>query len=237
MLAIYLKMQLKSLSTGGVLEYSGIEDSFAEELALDLSERTDDVRNTIAFLLDHGLCICDDGTHYVLPWVEENTGSETAATQRWRDWKKRHDVGEVLETNKTPTDCKRTANAEKEIEKEKDKDIEIEKEKDKEKENSAFYAQWIKEYPLGEIDPKETRQAWDKLKVDETLFVSIMDGLRKWKRAWDDPKYIPYPATWLNNHRWEAEPPKRKKHFSYERDDFITEEQFNAMVIDLGGEA
>ena len=148
MLAIYLKMQLKSLSTGGVLEYSGIEDSFAEELALDLSERTDDVRNTLAFLLDHGLCICDDGTHYVLPWVEENTGSETAATQRWRDWKKRHDVGEVLETNKTPTDCQRTANAEKEI------DIEIDnkreyKEKRKRKRNMAL------NYPQTEINQKD----------------------------------------------------------------------------------
>ena len=33
---IYLKMQLKALRTGGVLEFTGIEKEFAEELSLDI---------------------------------------------------------------------------------------------------------------------------------------------------------------------------------------------------------
>lgn len=113
---IYLKMQLKALNSGGYLEFTGIEDEFADELALDIDERPDDVKVTLLFLLQYGLCECSDNIHYYLPWVAENTGSETASTQRWREWKKRQDVGELLESNTTPTTIKQIANAEKEIE-------------------------------------------------------------------------------------------------------------------------
>ena len=119
---IYLKMQLKALKTGGVLEFTGIEQDFPDELALDIDESVDDVRVVLAFLLAYGLCECSDNIHYYLPFVAENTGSETASTQRWRDWKKRQNEARALETNTPPTLPQRTANAEKEIEKEKEID-------------------------------------------------------------------------------------------------------------------
>ena len=113
LLCIYLKMQLASLAKDGVLEYKGIEEDMAAELAFDLNEKVADVRAVLAFLTENDLLERIDETHYLLPWVVENTGSETAATQRWRDWKKKQDVGDLLESNTTPTDCQRTANAEK----------------------------------------------------------------------------------------------------------------------------
>ena len=102
--------------------------------------------------------------------------------------------------------------------------------------NNARFGEWYEEYPR-KIDPKRAKAAWDKLKVDETLFAAIMDGLRKWKRAWDDPKFVPYPATWLNNRRWEAEPPKGKRNaaLNYEQK-AISKSDFDALVVDLGGE-
>ena len=33
-------------------------------------------------------------------------------------------------------------------------------------------------------------------------------GLSKWMASWTDRQFIPYPATWLNQRRWEDEPPK-----------------------------
>ena len=98
------------------------------------------------------------------------------------------------------------------------------------------FTEFYQEYPR-KIDPKRAKAAWDKLKVDETLFTAIMDGLRKWKRAWDDPKFVPYPATWLNNRRWEAEPPKGKRNaaLNYEQK-AISKSDFDALVVDLGGE-
>lgn len=117
---IYLKMQLKALKTGGVLEYTGIESEFADELALDIDERPDDVRVTLLFLLQYGLCECSDNVHYFLPWVQENTGSETASAQRVREYRER----QALQCNTSVTEVKRICNVEieKEIEKESDKD-------------------------------------------------------------------------------------------------------------------
>ena len=115
---IYLKMQLKALRTGGVLEFTGIEKEFAEELSLDIDESVDDVRVVLAFLLSYGLCECSDNVHYYLPYVTENTGSETAAAQRMRDHRDRLKLAE--RNNVTPLlhECC----VEKEIEKEKEID-------------------------------------------------------------------------------------------------------------------
>lgn len=125
-LIIYLKMQLKALKTGGVLQYTGVEDCAADEIALDIDEEPDNVKIVLTYLLANGLCECSDNINYLLPYVLKNTGSETAGTQRWRDWKNRKALesnANLLETNTTPTQLQQNANVEKEIEK--DKDIEI----------------------------------------------------------------------------------------------------------------
>lgn len=53
------------------------------------------------------------------------------------------------------------------------------------------------------------RKAWDKLKVDGTLYTEIMRGLtlHRKSRDWikDDGQFIPHPASWLNGKRWEDE--------------------------------
>ena len=118
---IYLKMQLKALKTDGILTFTGVEEDFADELALDLDERPDDVRVTLMFLLQYGLCECSDNIHYFLPWVAENTGSETASTQRVREYRNRQ---KALHCNEDVTQVKRICNVEKEIEIEKELDIE-----------------------------------------------------------------------------------------------------------------
>lgn len=142
-LVIYLKMQLKSLQTGGYIDYTGIEDDFATELALELNERPAYVRKTIEFLLGHDLMVQEDEHTYFLPWVAANTGSETASTMRWRDWKKR----KMLESNKEPTENQRNANVEKEIEKE----IDI-KEKYKRKWRKYNAALDYEQTPINESD-------------------------------------------------------------------------------------
>ena len=117
---IYLKMQLKAMKTDGVLTWRGYEQDFVEELAIDLDEQPEDVRVTLAYLLSCGLAETEDKVNFFLPYAVDNTGSETASTQRWRDWKNR----KMLESNTTPTLSQPTAN----VEIEKEKDIEIEKE-------------------------------------------------------------------------------------------------------------
>ena len=108
---IYLKLQLKAMKTDGVLKWKGYEQDFVEELALDLDEEPDDVRVTLMYLLSCGLAETDDNVSFFFPYSIENTGSETASTQRWRDWKNR----KALESNTTPTLPQQIANVEKEI--------------------------------------------------------------------------------------------------------------------------
>lgn len=120
---IYLKLQLLSIKTEGILTYTGLENSVAEELALDIDENIEDVRVTLAYLQGCGLIETSDNTNFFLPYAIENTGSETASTQRVREFRARQ---KALQRNADETEVKRIGNAEKEIEKE----IEIDKEKD-----------------------------------------------------------------------------------------------------------
>ena len=217
-LVIYLKMQLKSLKTGGVLEYTGIEQEFADELALDIDESPDDVRVVLAFLMNYGLCECSDNIHYFLPFVVENTGSETAGTQRWRDWKNRKDAlkettllndnqRDLLESNTTPINCQQIANVEKEIEKE--KEIEIDNNIAHQKVSGAVimeqFDEFWKEYPRKK-GKGDARKKFAKA-LTKTSFETIMEALKRVKKSkqWnkDGVDFVPYPATWLNQERWD----------------------------------
>jgi len=121
-LIIYLKMQLKALKTDGILKWTGLEEDFADELALDLDEEPDNVKVTLQFLASCGLIETSDNVNFLLPYVEENTGSEGASAQRMRDLRSRN--ASLCDGN--VTDVLRISDGEIEIEKE--KDIEIEKE-------------------------------------------------------------------------------------------------------------
>lgn len=119
---IYLKMQLLAMKNNGVLEFTGLENTFAEELALDLDEEPDNVNVTINFLLSTGLMETSDNVRYFVPYAVENTGSEGASAARVR----RHRCEKALQCNADVTPVKQNCNGEIEIEKE----IEIELEKD-----------------------------------------------------------------------------------------------------------
>ena len=69
---------------------------------------------------------------------------------------------------------------------------------------------FYREYPRKQKRPEALR-AWKKIKPEAELVAVIMQGLARWKASADwqeDPRFIPYPASWLNNKRWEDEPRK-----------------------------
>ena len=108
---IYLKMQLQALKTEGVLRWSGLEERFTAELALDLDEKEAVVAETLQYLLESGLAEMPDGKTLVLPSVLENTGSEQDSSQRVREYRRKQ---RALQCNAGVTQVKRTCNAEKE---------------------------------------------------------------------------------------------------------------------------
>lgn len=113
---IYLKMQLLSLKSDGVLSYTGLEDNFASELALDLDERPEDVQVVLMYLASCGLIETSDNVNFLLPYVVENTGKETDAAQRMREMRKRNNVTPALR------ECYTEKEIEGDIDKEIDKD-------------------------------------------------------------------------------------------------------------------
>ena len=123
---IYLKMMMKCMNNDGILEYDGIEDSFADELALDLDEDADNVQITVNFLMQAGLLEEMGENHFLMTEVPELIGSETANAQRVRDFRNKQ---KTLQCNADVTEVKQLCNVEKEIEKEKEKDIEKREEK------------------------------------------------------------------------------------------------------------
>ncbi len=126
---IYLKMQLLSLADDGSLFFSGLENTFEEEIALDIDENTEDVAVTIAYLLKTGLLIKEDEDSYSLPFVKGNVGSETQTAIRVRNHREKQ---KALHCNTDVTEVKQNCNGEKEIEKDKELELEIEKEIEKE---------------------------------------------------------------------------------------------------------
>jgi predicted phage replisome organizer len=117
---IYLKMQLVAMKKGGILEYTGLEKTFAEELALELDEEPGNVGVTVNYLLSCGLLEETSQSEYFVPYAVMNTGSEGTSTKRVREHRER----KALQCNADVTPMKQLCNVEieKEIEKEEDKD-------------------------------------------------------------------------------------------------------------------
>jgi predicted phage replisome organizer len=124
---IYLKMQLLAMKTDGILRWTGLEDKFADELALDLDEKPDDVEVTLLFLLRTGLAETSDNINFFLPFAVENTGKESSSAERVRAFRAREKESRALQCNANVTAC----NTEIDIEKEKESEIEEEDKKRK----------------------------------------------------------------------------------------------------------
>lgn len=133
---IYLKMLLLSLRADGRIYFDGVEDSFADELALQLDEETGNVRMTIMYLIKVGLLQEVSETESFLTQIPECVGSETANAERQRKHRLRlaekaeecdkvTAVGDIVTLLSQPVTKCHT-----EIEKERERDEEIEKERD-----------------------------------------------------------------------------------------------------------
>lgn len=164
---IYLKMQLLSLSNNGMLVYSGIEDTFADELALDIDEDVDKVQLTISYLQSCGLLEVTDDNDFFLPYVEKCTGSSasdehTRESTRQRVAKFREKQKQLALGNVTETLQKRYSNVtcNGEIEKDIEKDID----KDKKIYNVCFEEFW-KHYPRKKKSKKPMHSIWQDLIV------------------------------------------------------------------------
>lgn len=124
---IYLKLMLLSLKNEGKLFFDGIEESIAEEIALEIDEDSTNVQTVLGLLFSmHIIEEIPEGVE--IANIKHYIGSEGASAERTRKSRanKRLEEQKALQSNTQVTKC----NTEIEI----DIDIEIEKEKELNKE-------------------------------------------------------------------------------------------------------
>ncbi len=128
---IYLKMQLLSLKNQGVLEYQKVENTFEEEIALEIDEDIDNVKVTISYLMQNGLLEEIEDNQFILSEALKCIDSETKGASRvrkFREIKKQNDV-KALQCNINVTNCNKSVTTDIDIEKDIELDIEKEKKK------------------------------------------------------------------------------------------------------------
>jgi hypothetical protein len=116
----------KSLIDNGKLYFEGFGDSFSDEIALDIDEKSENVELTMNYLFSKGLLIQISDTELFLSRVPALVGSETSAAGRMRALRERTSQ----EKQKLVTDPEQSANIVRDryVESELESDIEIEKE-------------------------------------------------------------------------------------------------------------
>lgn len=174
---IYLKMQLLSITNEGKLYFENIEDSFAEELALDLDEDVENVKITLMFLIKNGLLVEINQEEFLLPETLECIGSETSKAELMRKKREREKNLKLNGNNVTellPSVTK--SYTEKEIDKDKELDI------DKSKEKKYFENENINSIFIEFIEVRKKLKAVNSDRAINTL-------INKLNKYSDDVKY------------------------------------------------
>ncbi|PWG52817.1 phage replisome organizer N-terminal domain-containing protein [Ligilactobacillus salivarius] len=236
---IYLEMILLSLENNGYIYYSGVGDSFAEEIALVLDEETINVEFVLAFLKQKRLIEFSDDTSF--KFTEDVTadlvGSESASARRVRAYRKRQKTiaseQKALQCNTDETN----RNLDIDIDKEKDIDNNIRSfsdendqvtsEKSVSKEHHSVHKSTKKElddrfeslwtlYPR-KVGKQKARKYYERAVKNGTSDEVIRKGIESYNREIQvqgtQTNFIQHGATWFGNAGWENEynfePPKR----------------------------
>lgn len=127
---IYLKMQLLSLADEGKLYFDGVEDSFADEIALQIDEDPENVKVTILYLQKVGLLEMQSDNELFLSEVPYMTGSETDKAEFMRKKRQQKNNNAIDKGNIVTRMLPEVTKCYTEIEKEKETDKDKEKEKE-----------------------------------------------------------------------------------------------------------
>lgn len=236
---IYLEMILLSLENNGYIYYSGVGDSFAEEIALVLDEETINVEFVLAFLKQKRLIEFSDDTSF--KFTEDVTadlvGSESASARRVRAYRKRQKT--IASEQKTLQCNTNETNRNLDIDIDKEKDIDnnirsfsdendqVSSEKTVSKERHLVHKPTKKElderfeslwalYPR-KVGKQKARKYYERAVKNGTSDEIIKKGIESYNKEirvqGTQTNFIQHGATWFGNAGWENEynfePPKR----------------------------
>lgn len=128
---IYLKMLLLAAENDYKIYFEGVEDDFAEELALELDEDADNVKMTLAFLQRQKLIEIISEDEYLLPQCATMTGSESESAERVRRFReKKKEELKALQCNNEVTEGNKNVTLETETELETEQETELEQQQE-----------------------------------------------------------------------------------------------------------
>lgn len=188
---IYLKMQLLSLADEGKLYFDGIEDDFAEEIALTIDEDVDNVKVTLQFLISQGLIEVVTDNEFLLTETQSLIGSEGETAERVRKYRASLANKPEIKSLQCNTDV---TNCNTEI------DIYIEKEKEKEKKNNIcpFFENLWKSYPNKKGKNKVSKKALKEINaIGEDKMLQAIERYKK-SIVGTDTQYIKHGSTFFN---------------------------------------
>lgn len=138
---VYLKMQLKSLKTEGLLQYEHILPDAISELALLLDEDETIVQLAVNALIKFGVIERWENGDLYFTAMQQLIGSETSVAARVRKHRALKDKAEALQCNTLVTNCNTDIDKDIEIK----KDTELEKRQEIDKENREKLNNNVKE--------------------------------------------------------------------------------------------
>ena len=136
---IYLKLLLLSLGDEGHILFEQIEETLAEQLAIEIDEDVNDIEALLLYL-NHNKLISTNNNGIFMDQIPEMIGSETIDAERKR---RERNAEKPLKVGHCPSVSNKVPNIEIEKEKEEEIDKEIDREIDIEREQTN---QSIKEY-------------------------------------------------------------------------------------------
>ncbi|MBO5348965.1 MAG: phage replisome organizer N-terminal domain-containing protein [Clostridia bacterium] len=229
----YLKMQLKSLRTEGLLKYDKILPSSEEELAMILDEDENIIKFLISALLQvKAIEKLDDGSFYMIA-MQELIGKEGKSAERVRNFRERQKQ-KLLQSNTNVTKC----NTEIELEKE----IEIEKEIDADKkiseitkcyeDNIGMITPAAAELIFGYIDDfKDYRIIIEAIKTATTANIRNAKYISGILRSWLNKGYkVLADIQNEQNRKQEKKDEQQKQNYKEIDTSILTEEEYADIV-------
>lgn len=207
---IYLKMQLLSIQSEGVLKFEGTEESLSEQLALELDEDEDNIKLTLAFLSQNNLIEQISDSEFLMPQATQSLGSEVDSAERVR----RHRDKKSLQCNADVTKCNT------EIEN-RDKRLELEN-KDREREKNDTPTDTVSDtLPDTQVKPGRHKYGeysnvllsdaeYEKLMVEIPYSAAMIERLSEYIAS-TGKKYKNHYATIKAWHRRDSEKQQEQK--------------------------
>lgn len=175
---IYLKMLLAAVKQGNKLFFEGVEETFPEELALELDEDPENVKVTLAFLERQGLVKVISEDEFLLLQCDEMVGSESESAGRVRRYRQKKALQSNTNVTQLIQDCNTDIDIDKDIDKKIDKEKYISPEQAAGLEESAIITLPLntgEEYPIFQCDIDTFAELYPAVDI-----LQAMRGMKGW---------------------------------------------------------